>query len=169
MTDTELLKIRDKVKTYIFDKLNNKENGIQLANEIEEALYEDTMKNTALNEIKTYRYQIFKQRYNYGLAFVVLNMVQFENKLKNKEIIIKNIFNKNPIYLFPDKWEDSKLRKAEEDKFLYDTHLVSNSKTATCFKCNTVNVFVKGQQTRSADEPETIFYLCLTCGNQWKK
>ena len=83
MTDTELLKIRDKVKTYIFDKLNNKENGIQLANEIEEELYEDTMKNTALNEIKTYRYQIFKQRYNYGLAFVVLNMVQFENKLKN--------------------------------------------------------------------------------------
>ena len=170
MTELDLKNIRSNVKKYIAKKLNT-DNDItkKLASDVEEALYENTMKRTSLNEIKSYKYQIFKQRYNYGLGFFIINIKYFENKLNKQEITVSDIFNKNPIELFPEKWETSLIKKAEEEKFLYETHLVSNSKTAKCFKCKTINTFVQGKQTRSADEPETMFYLCLTCGNNWKK
>jgi len=155
---------RATIISYLESKLKNK----KLATGLEEALYDNTMKCTSLDEIKMFKYQIFKHRYNYGLGFVVLNLSDFEKKIKNKEITTTDIFNKTPTELFPDKWEESFKRKREEEKFLYETHLVSNSKSATCFKCKEKNVFVKTKQTRSADEPETIFYTCLTCHNKWK-
>ena len=127
------------------------------------------MRHTSLNEIKMFKYQIFKHRYNYRLNFIVLNINKLEEKFKKKELNPLDIFNKTPIELFPDKWEESNKRKKEEEKFLYETHLVSNSKTAMCYKCKEKNVYVTCKQTRGADEPETIFYLCLSCGNKWKQ
>lgn len=160
----ELDKLRGVVISYLENNLKNK----KLAPGLEKALYDNTIKATSLNEIKMFKYQIFKQRYNYGLGFVVLNISEFEKKIKKKEITITDIFNKTPTELFPDKWEESFKRKREEEKFLYETQLVSNSKSAICSKCKEKNVFVKTKQTRSADEPETIFYNCLTCHNKWK-
>jgi len=161
----ELQELRDKVISYLKNKLKNK----KLAPELERAVYENTMRHTSLNEIKMFKYQIFKHRYNYRLNFIVLNIAEFEEKFKKKEIQPSDIFNKTPIELFPEKWEESNKRKTEEEKFLYETHLVSNSKTTMCYKCKEKNVYVTCKQTRSADEPETIFYLCLTCGNKWKQ
>lgn len=169
MSDTELKELqllREKVVPYIAKKVKDK----KLAPQLEEAVYENTMKLTSLNEIKMFKYQIFKQRYNYRIMFIVLNANELEIKIKKKEIKVNEIFDKSPIELFPDKWEESNRRKKEEEKFLYETQLVSNSKTAMCFKCKKKNVYVTYKQTRSADEPETIFYRCLTktCGNKWK-
>ena len=180
MTELDLANIRNNVKKYIINKFNKKSDDLiskldsddsisKLASAVEEALYESAMSRTSLHEINIYKYQIFKQRYNYGLEFFILNLKHFKEKLKKKEITVTDIFNKNPIDIFPEKWETSLIKKKEEEKFFYETHLVSNSKTTTCFKCKTINTFVQGKQTRSSDEPETMFYLCLTCGNTWKK
>ena len=42
---------------------------------------------------------------------------------------------------------------------------------ATCPKCNHHEAFFREVQTRSADEPATIFYLCCNnaCQHQWKE
>ena len=159
----ELLELRKTVVDYLTKKVKNK----KLASKFEKAVFEDTMKSTSLNEIKTFKYEIFKHRYNYRLEVIVLNIKELEEKITNKEFLPNDIFNKNPSEIFHDKWEESNRRKKEEEKFLYETHLVSNCNT-TCFKCREQNVYSTHKQTRSADEPETIFYLCLTCGNKWK-
>jgi len=162
----EMTNLRENVIKYISKKLKDK----KIAPLLEEALYQNSLDRTSLNEVKIFKYQIFNQRYNYGLSFIVLNISTFEEKIKNKEIIPSDIFNKDPVELFPEQWAESNKRKEEEDKFLYDRQLVSNSTTAKCFKCKVHNVFVSMKQTRSADEPETIFYQCLTegCYNKWK-
>lgn len=36
-----------------------------------------------------------------------------------------------------------------------------------CRKCSSTKVDVDQMQTRSADEPMTLFALCLECGNRW--
>lgn len=36
-----------------------------------------------------------------------------------------------------------------------------------CLKCQSKNVISSEKQTRSADEPMTIFFTCLNCGNRW--
>eukprot|EP01017_Pseudomicrothorax_dubius_P011997 TRINITY_DN1466_c0_g1_i2.p1 TRINITY_DN1466_c0_g1~~TRINITY_DN1466_c0_g1_i2.p1 ORF type:complete len:108 (+),score=6.06 TRINITY_DN1466_c0_g1_i2:140-463(+) len=40
---------------------------------------------------------------------------------------------------------------------------------AMCPKCGHNRAYFKQIQTRSADEPMTIFYKCCECGNQWKE
>jgi len=38
----------------------------------------------------------------------------------------------------------------------------------TCRKCKGNKTTHREQQTRSADEPMTVFVCCLTCGNRWR-
>jgi DNA-directed RNA polymerase subunit M/transcription elongation factor TFIIS len=38
-----------------------------------------------------------------------------------------------------------------------------------CRNCRSTHVDVDQMQTRSADEPMTLFALCLKCGNRWTK
>jgi DNA-directed RNA polymerase subunit M/transcription elongation factor TFIIS len=38
-----------------------------------------------------------------------------------------------------------------------------------CRNCRSSHVDVDQMQTRSADEPMTLFALCLDCGNRWTK
>ena len=159
----ELQDMRLTVTTYIKNKLKNK----KLAPIFEESIFKGALIDTSLNEIKLFKYQLFKHRYNNRLKCIISNITEFENKIKNKEITIDDILTKKPIELFPDKWEESNRRKKEEEKFLYETQLVSNCKSF-CFKCKEQNVYFNAKQTRSADEPETVFYKCLSCGNNWK-
>ncbi len=37
-----------------------------------------------------------------------------------------------------------------------------------CKRCKSRKTTYYEMQTRSADEPMTIFITCLTCGNRWK-
>ena len=37
-----------------------------------------------------------------------------------------------------------------------------------CWKCKTYKTIFHEMQTRSADEPMTVFVNCLNCGNSWK-
>lgn len=38
----------------------------------------------------------------------------------------------------------------------------------TCRKCKGTKTSHYAMQTRSSDEPMTIFVCCLTCGNRWR-
>jgi transcription elongation factor S-II len=38
----------------------------------------------------------------------------------------------------------------------------------TCKKCKGTKTSSFAAQTRSCDEPMTVFVRCLTCGNRWK-
>lgn len=37
-----------------------------------------------------------------------------------------------------------------------------------CRRCGSENTISVGKQTRSLDEPTTVFTTCLTCQNKWK-
>jgi DNA-directed RNA polymerase III subunit RPC11 len=40
---------------------------------------------------------------------------------------------------------------------------------AVCAKCNHTRAYFTQHQLRSADEPMTIFYKCVKCGNRWRE
>lgn len=49
-----------------------------------------------------------------------------------------------------------------------ETHLDIKDGMYQCRKCGGRKTTQTQLQTRSADEPMTLFIKCFTCGNQWK-
>lgn len=161
-TPVELQNMRISVNQYIKKKIEFK----KYSPKFEERVYNHSLKETDLNEIKLFKYQLFQLRYNKNLKFIILNIKNLEDKINKKEITFNDIFKKTSIEIFPEKWKEVRKRKLEEEKFLYETHLKSNC-LEKCSKCKKQNVHVIGKQVRSADEPETHFYTCIECGNKW--
>lgn len=48
-----------------------------------------------------------------------------------------------------------------------DTWKNVDQTTEICPKCSHNRAYYMQKQIRSADEPSSIFYKCVSCGNQW--
>jgi len=61
--------------------------------------------------------------------------------------------------------------QANEDKINQQCGIkgdLLNASLFTCGRCKSVKTTSTQKQTRSADEPMTVFVLCLNCGKRWK-
>lgn len=47
--------------------------------------------------------------------------------------------------------------------------LIKNTYGVKCPKCGSEDVNEQEMQTRSADEASTKLFVCLQCGNRWRK
>jgi transcription factor S len=71
--------------------------------------------------------------------------------------------------------EDGKItdKKQKKEKFVVvkkGQDLASLPKIKqNCEKCDCEECFYWTKQTRSGDEPETVFYKCVKCGNTWRE
>lgn len=54
----------------------------------------------------------------------------------------------------------------EENDFMVCPYEISEG-VLTCGKCRCKKIFSFSKQTRSMDEPTTVFALCSECGNKW--
>nr|KMM64188.1 transcription elongation factor S-II [Coccidioides posadasii RMSCC 3488] len=65
--------------------------------------------------------------------------------------------------------EDRKIEKENMDKAMVAKAERSISKSLQCGKCGQRKVTYTEAQTRSADEPMTLFCTCLACGKSWRQ
>ena len=75
-----------------------------------------------------------------------------------------------PNELYPELEEQEKLKNQEEERlkeYFKQKKLKANS-IYTCGKCKKNKVEHYQKQTRSSDEPMTVFCNCLLCGNRWR-
>lgn len=89
-------------------------------------------------------------------------------RLKNREFTPEELVNMNSQQLFPEHWKQLIDEKYKRDKILYETKKESMTDQFKCGKCKGRETCYYELQTRSADEPMTIFITCLNCGNRWK-
>ena len=95
----------------------------------------------------------------------------FFSKIKEKDFNIEKIAYLKPQEIFPELWKpiiDENIRKEEIMK------ACENQASTTKFQCPNRNCRARKAiytevQTRSADEPMTIFITCLVCGKRWKQ
>jgi DNA-directed RNA polymerase subunit M/transcription elongation factor TFIIS len=154
-------------------KLESLVEDYKIASEIESAVYEVVTFTVLPLDIADEL--LFKNFYLSHITKLILNLdpnsyVGNENlvkKVKNKEISPKELVQKTPIELFPEKWEELKKKKDEKEKFLYINQRKATSNRLICRACRKNEVSYTMGQTRSADEPMTIFYECLNCGKKW--
>lgn len=132
--------------------------------------------NIARNiEISIYNYAIIYAKSNNIVRkwdnpfFLHIYSNRFKSFLFNFQFILPFIFK--PFSL-------SSLSLFQHSKWLPSSYSLSlklspytpnpNTDDYTCRKCRSHLCSYYEMQTRSADEPSTLFISCLNCGNQWK-
>lgn len=109
-------------------------------------------------EEATYNDKLSDICYNCEKAVVLKALL---TKIKKKELLPYNVAFLQPSELDPVNWKDIIDRKINSVKALTDLPTI---KSDPCEACGYVDFFYRQLQTRSADEPMTIFYICRNCG-----
>jgi transcription elongation factor S-II len=87
--------------------------------------------------------------------------LQTEEKAKATQEVVQHLQDSRRL-----DWE-----QANEDKINEQCGIKGDLKKAslfTCGRCKSTKTTSTQKQTRSADEPMTVFVLCLNCGKRWK-
>jgi DNA-directed RNA polymerase subunit M/transcription elongation factor TFIIS len=69
----------------------------------------------------------------------------------------------------PEKWEELIKAKIIRDKNKFEQNIEAMTDTFTCRKCKSKRCSYYSLQTRSSDEPSTLFISCLDCGARMRK
>ena len=69
----------------------------------------------------------------------------------------------------PEQWKEMIERKTMRDASKLSDNLQASTDMFTCRKCRSKRCTYYEMQTRSADEPATVFITCLNCGKNWRQ
>jgi len=120
--------------------------------------------------IKKWENPYFVQLYLDRLRSLYLNLKNEEllAQLKNKEINPQSLAFMTHQEMNPEHWCVLIDKKIKRDANKYTTNIKASTDMFTCKKCKSKRCTYYELQTRSADEPATIFVTCLDCGKNWK-
>ena len=88
---------------------------------------------------------------------------------KEGEFTLDAIGRWTPYELNPANWKDLKDQQFRRDKRVLEGNLAMATDRFRCSQCKKKLCSYYELQTRSADEPMTIFISCLNCGKHWKQ
>lgn len=91
------------------------------------------------------------------------------SKLESGEFDIEKIASMNCQEIFPDNWQKLIEKKKETENILYLRKPVATTDSYKCSRCKSTKAEYFELQTRSCDEPTTLFLTCLNCNKQWKE
>ena len=89
-------------------------------------------------------------------------------RLKNKEFTPHELAYMSKEELFPDRWKEIIDKQKLKLKSAYEIRQTAMTDAIKCSKCKNNKISYYEVQIRSADEPMTQFFTCITCGNKWK-
>lgn len=139
---------------------------------IEKAIFNYAIKeSTQRKVIKKWENNSFVSIYIYRFRSILTNLKN--NKLieliQANEITIPQLENITHYEMDPSKWKvliEKKIIREQND--LNSKELQASTDMFTCNKCKSKKCTYYELQTRSADEPATIFVTCINCGKNWR-
>ena len=88
---------------------------------------------------------------------------------KEGEFTLEQLGSWTSYELKPSHWKDLKDQQFRRDKRIQEGNLAMATDRFRCSQCKKKLCSYYELQTRSADEPMTIFISCLNCGKHWKQ
>ena len=121
--------------------------------------------------VKKWDNPLFVQLYIDRLRSVYINLKNetLLGQIKSKEVLSQNIASMTHQEFNPEHWKEYIDRKIKRDSSKYTTNIEASTDMFTCKRCKSKRCTYYELQTRSADEPSTIFVSCLDCGKQFKR
>jgi hypothetical protein len=147
-------------------------------NELERGIY-----NASLNEAKTrqipltWEHETFRWIYAMVAKRAIANFnpdsyvgnKHLIQRWKDGEFTLDQIGGWTPYELKPTHWKDLKDQQLRREQRILEGNLAMATDRFRCSQCQKKMCSYYELQTRSADEPMTIFIRCLNCGKQWKQ
>ena len=162
----------------VFRKNISKElSGLFSGNEIfgeniEKSIFNFTIKEATNRQIiKKWQNPLFCEIYHSRLRSVFTNLKKNEelcSQLKNGEITMNQFAFMTHPEMNPTQWKDRIERKIKRDRLKFTNNVKASTDMFTCGRCKSKQCTYYEMQTRSADEPTTVFVTCLNCGKNWK-
>uniref|UniRef100_A0A6C0KLQ4 TFIIS-type domain-containing protein n=1 Tax=viral metagenome TaxID=1070528 RepID=A0A6C0KLQ4_9ZZZZ len=88
-------------------------------------------------------------------------------RYRTKELSLEQIAHQNYYELFPEHWEKLVDHQAKRERIQLEGDFSRATEKWQCNGCKMRKCTYYELQTRSADEPMTIFIHCLNCGKRW--
>ena len=125
---------------------------------------------TSKKIIKKWDNPLFVQLYIDRLRSIFINLKNTEllEQLVTKELTPQSLAFMTHQEMNQTRWKDLIEQKIKRDATKYTTNIQASTDMFTCRKCKSKRCTYYELQTRSADEPATIFITCLDCGKNWK-
>lgn len=145
---------------------------------LEIGIYETAFKNAnKLYILKHWKSTQFCELYRQVVRAVLFNIhpdspvgnTRLLKRVREGEFPLKNIPQMTSYEMYPEKWME-----LEDKQMLREQKILEGNKSRAtdqfkCRRCNKRECTYYEMQTRSADEPMTIFITCLNCGKRWRQ
>lgn len=138
---------------------------------LEKGVYNWALKEaTNLRVVKKWDNPFFVIIYLDHLRSVYINLKneKLVKMVKNGEIKAHEIAFMTHQEMCPDVWDTLIKAKTIRDTNKFEANMEASTDTFKCRKCFSKKCTYMQVQTKSADEPMTIFVTCLDCGARWK-
>ena len=165
------IKVVDSIRTLFSDKLDG-DTQIQ----IEDVIFKKAMDTAKVEEIrKTWTSQAFRDVY-FAIARRIIGNLNPDSYIQNKnlwlrfstnELTLDEIVKQNYYELCPETWQQMVDRQAKREQIQLEGDFSRATDKWMCHGCKQRKCTYYELQTRSADEPMTIFIHCLNCGKRW--
>ena len=155
----------------ITNRLNNIIQDETLCVNIEKGVFNYSIKEASSKKIiKKWENPLFVQIYIDRLRTIYLNLKNptLLTQLTNKEILPQQFAYMTHQEMDSSHWKELLEQKMKRDANKFTTNIQASTDMFTCKKCKSKRCTYYELQTRSADEPATIFVTCLDCGKNWK-
>jgi len=143
----------------------------KLSTNLEIAIYNYAIKEANSRKIiKKWDNPYFVQLYVDRLRSIYMNLKNAEllEQLKSGEITPQTVAFMTHQEMNNGRWSKLIEQKIKRDANKFTTNVQASTDMFTCKKCRSKKCTYYELQTRSADEPATIFVTCLDCGKHWK-
>lgn len=161
----------DTFRQNIRGKFANIVGDAKMSRNLERGIYNYAIKEARVRKIvMKWENPTFSQLYLDRLKTIYVNLKNEDLLLqvKQMEITPQSLAFMTHQEMNPEHWRLHIDRKIKRDASKYNNNIEASTDMFTCKKCKSKRCTYYELQTRSADEPATIFVTCLDCGKHWK-
>lgn len=160
---------RENIQKKMFELIGEQNEKISI--NLEKAIYNYAIKEATQKKIiKKWENPYFKQLYIDRLRTIINNLKNPDilQQLKSEDIKPNTLAFMTHQEMNPQRWASLLQQKIKRDASKFNVNIEASTDMFTCKKCKSKKCTYYELQTRSADEPATIFITCLDCGKHWK-
>ena len=157
---------RDNIRKKINLKLNDEKASLIL----EKGIFNYALKEADNRKVvKKWDNKFFVQIYLDHLKSILNNLNhKWIEEIKNETLQPHKLAFMTHQEFNHERWAKLIDDKSKRDKNKFETTIAASTDTYTCRKCKNNQCTYYQMQTRSADEPMTVYISCTICGNRWK-